>query len=110
MGLGDELMAIERRLAEGGGDEYREVLDDDAIVIIPGAVLDKGACVAAMDESPGWDRIDLGDPRLLEGDGSATVVYAFTGVRGDSTYRATLASTYRLPQRTLLLHQQTPEP
>jgi hypothetical protein len=110
MGLVDELMHIENRLATGGGAEYREVLADDALVIVPGAVLDKTACVAAMDSSPGWDEVRLDDARLVEGAETATAVYRFFGRRGDAEYRATLASTYRLPQRELLLHQQTPDP
>jgi len=48
MDLLEDLLQIERRLATGRGAEYREVLTDDALVIVPGAVLDKNACVAAM--------------------------------------------------------------
>jgi hypothetical protein len=103
-------MQIEHRLATGRGDTYREVLADDALVIVPGAVLDKDACVAAMDESPGWDSVTLGPARIIHDDATATVVYRFDGVRGATTYSATLASTYRLqPERRMVLHQQTPE-
>ena len=109
MTLAHDLMKIERRLAAGAGDIYGDVLAEDAVVIVPGAVLDKAACVAAMDSSPGWDTVALDEPRVVEGDGFASVVYRFTGTRGDSTYRATLASSYRLPERALFLHQQTPE-
>lgn len=109
MDLSDELMQIEHRLATGGGAVYSEVLADDALVVVPGAVLDKAACVAAMNDSPGWDEVVLESPQLVESGDVASVIYRFTGVRGDSTYRATLASSYRLPQRTLVLHQQTPD-
>lgn len=112
MSLVDELMALEHRLARGRGADYQEVLADDALVVVPGAVLDKEACVAAMDDSPGWDRVDLRDPRLLGRSGVATVVYEFEGWRGDWCYRAVLASTYAEEQdgRRLVLHQQTPAP
>lgn len=102
-------MQIERRLATGRGAEYVDVLADDAVVVVPGAVLDKAACVAAMDDSPGWDEVTLEPPRVVEGEGFASVIYRFTGIRGGSTYRATLASTYRLPELKLILHQQTPD-
>jgi hypothetical protein len=108
MELREELMEIERRLARGRGDEYRDVLADEALVIVPGAVLDKSACVAAMDSSPGWDEVTLVEPRLIESHGCATVVYRFDGVRGGTTYSATLSSTYQMPEKKLLLHQQTP--
>ncbi len=104
-----ELMQIENRLATAHGSDYDEALSDDAIVIVPGAVLDKAACVAAMDASPGWQSFSLHDARLLEGDGVAVVVYRFSGVRPDSTYTATLASSYRMPERRLFLHQHTPD-
>lgn len=108
MSVSERLMTIERRLAEGSGPDYEEVLSKDALVVVPGAVLDKAQCVAAMNESPGWDRVELGSPRVIEGPGVATVVYEFTGVRGDTTYTAVLSSSYRLPEATLYLHQQTP--
>ncbi|MBD8079009.1 nuclear transport factor 2 family protein [Cellulosimicrobium arenosum] len=105
----DELMTIERRLAQGKGTDYEQVLRDDALVVVPGAVLDKAACVAAMDDSPGWDEVDLGPPRLVLSQDTATVVYAFRGRRGESRYRATLASTYVHDgdRWRLLVHQHT---
>ena len=112
MGVVDELMAIERELALGRGDVYARVLHDDAVVVVPGAVLTRAECVAAMDESAGWDDIDLAEPRLVESGTTATVVYGFTGVRGTSTYTATLASTYTRDDGgawRLLVHQQTPQ-
>ena len=104
-----ELMQIEHRLASGRGDVYREVLADDAIVIVPGAVLDTAQCVAAMDSSPGWDTVSFDEARLVESDGMAAVVYRFRGERAGIIYAATLASSYRMPECRLLLHQHTPD-
>lgn len=112
MSVADELMDIERGLAQGAGEAYARTLSDDAVVVVPGAVLDKAACVAAIDGSPGWDEVELGDPQLLESGATATVVYPFRGVRGRETVRATLSSTYRRDEAggwRLVLHQQTPE-
>ncbi|MEP7762898.1 nuclear transport factor 2 family protein [Sanguibacter sp. 25GB23B1] len=109
MSIVDDLMSSERRLATGAGTDYDAVLHDDALVIVPGAVLDKQECVAAMDASPGWDSVDLREPRLLRTAETATVVYSFIGQRGSTTYEATLASTYVRQDDTwrLLVHQQT---
>lgn len=106
----DELLAIDDRLALGTGADYAEVLHDDAVVVVPGAILDKAGCVAAMDASPGWDDVELGDARLVRGGDTATIVYRFTGRRGEETYTATLASTYVWVDDgwRLLLHQHTP--
>lgn len=110
MSTTDDLVAIDRRLAKGRGAEYAEVLHDDALVIVPGAVLDKPACVAAMDDSPGWDAFEIKDVRTVATDATTTIAYAFTGRRADATYRATLASTYVRDGDgwRLLLHQHTP--
>lgn len=107
----DELLAIDDRLARGAGGDYAEVLHDDAVVVVPGAVLDKAGCVAAMDASPGWDDADLGDAHLVRGGDTATIVYRFTGRRGEDTYVATLTSTYVRADDgwRLLLHQHTPD-
>jgi len=101
-------MDIEHRLALGRGAEYREVLADDALIVVPGAVLTASECIAAMDDSPGWDEVTLQDVRMIADAATASVVYEFRGQRGETEYTATLASTYRLPSRRLVLHQQTP--
>ncbi|MGO1316458.1 MAG: nuclear transport factor 2 family protein [Cellulomonadaceae bacterium] len=106
------LMALESRLAAGSGTVYDELLDDGALVIVPGAVLDKAACVRAMNESPGWDMFQITDEHFVETQSTVTVVYRFTGRRGADVYAATLASTY-VPSNAgwrLALHQQTPDP
>ncbi|WP_075740777.1 MULTISPECIES: nuclear transport factor 2 family protein [Actinoalloteichus] len=105
-----ELLAVERRLAHGSGEDYAAVLHEDALVIVPGAVLDKAQCIDAMNSSPGWDETSFTDERLVETEHTATVVYTFAGRRGASTYTATLASTYLRhgDGGRLLVHQQTP--
>jgi len=106
-------MTIEADLALGRGAEYERALHDDAVVVVPGAVLSKAECVRAMDASPGWDTVDLGEPRLVGSRTTATVVYPFVGMRGRTTYRAILSSTYTRDEDgrwRLLLHQQTPQP
>ncbi|MBB5923376.1 hypothetical protein FHR81_004447 [Actinoalloteichus hoggarensis] len=110
MSVLNELLAVEKRLAHGSGDDYAEVLHDDALVIVPGAVLDRAQCIAAMNSSPGWDETAFSDTRLIETVHTATVAYTFTGRRDDATYSATLASTYlrRDGDWRLLVHQQTP--
>jgi hypothetical protein len=113
MGVVDELMVIEGELALGRGAEYERVLHDEAVVIVPGAVLTKAECVQAMDASPGWDTVELGEPRLVESMSTVTLVYPFVGTRGSTTYRATLSSTYTRDAHgrwRLLLHQHTPQP
>lgn len=107
-----ELLEIERELAQGDGVDYRRHLREDAVVIVPGQVLDRDGTVAAMDASPGWDRISIENERLLPlGADAATIAYCFRGHRGDFEYRADMASTYVRDDDgswQLVVHQQTP--
>ncbi|GAB3616022.1 hypothetical protein GCM10027416_05790 [Okibacterium endophyticum] len=106
------LLDLERQLAAGRGAVYSEILADDALVIVPGAILDKQECVVAMDSSPGWDATELSEARLTTCGDAHTLIYRFAGKRGNERYTATLASTYvrRDRQWHLLLHQHTPDP
>jgi hypothetical protein len=107
----DELLEIEHTLAVGGGDEYREHLADDAVVIIPAQALDKRETVAAMDRSPGWDEVEISDPEVREiGDQGAVLTYRFRGQRGEDAYGALMTSAYSKNGSgwKLVLHQQTP--
>jgi ketosteroid isomerase-like protein len=114
MRLLEQFLASERRLTEGDGDAYRELLTDDAVVVVPGQVLDKEACAAAIDASGGWDEVALDDARLVHvDDDAAFVTYRFTGRRGESArYAALMTSLYtrRDGAWRLALHQQTPLP
>ena len=107
-----ELLEIEHALATGGGDEYREHLADDAIVIIPAQALDKGETVAAMERSPGWDEVEISEPHVRQiRDDAAVLTYSFRGRRGtDQAYGALMSSAYARDNGTwkLVLHQQTP--
>lgn len=109
--LADTLLPLERALAAGGGDAYRERLAEEAVIVVPGAVLDRVSCIAAMDASAGWDDFAFEGVRALPvGSDAGMLTYTFTGRRGDQTYRAVLTSVYvkRDGEWLMVLHQQTP--
>jgi hypothetical protein len=109
--LADTLLPLERALAGGGGDEYRARLAEEAVVIVPGAVLDRDSTVAAMDASSGWDDFAFEGVRALPiGDDAGLLTYTFEGRRGAQHYRAVLSSVYvrRDGDWRMVLHQQTP--
>lgn len=108
----DELLRIEHELGTGGGDAYRRHLVDDAVVVVPGAVLDREACAEAMDASPGWDEHAIDDARVLHPTAdTAVLTYRWRSRRGESTYAAVMSSVYvrRDGAWRLVLYQQTPE-
>jgi hypothetical protein len=109
----EQLMVIEEQLADGSGDAYRRHLADDAVVVVPGAVLDRDACAAAMDASPGWDEREITDVRTTSvSPGGAMLTYRWRSRRGEEVYAAVMSSVYvrRDDAWQLILHQQTPEP
>jgi hypothetical protein len=112
MDLKDTLLRIEHELAHGGGAEYRRHLVDEALVIVPGQLLDKDATVQAIEASPGWDEVTIEDSQLVALSGtSAALSYRFSGRRGaDFSYEALMSSVYvrRDDGWKLALHQQTP--
>ncbi len=110
----ETLMEIERELAEGDGSAYQDRLSDDAIVVLPGRVLDKPTTVAVMGGSPAWDGLEFRNGRLhvLDED-TAILTYRFEGRRGYERYDAVLSSTYVRGHGgdwELAFHQQTPLP
>jgi hypothetical protein len=109
----DELLAIERELGDGPGDAYRRHLTEDAVVVVPGAVLGREECAAAIDASGGWDEREISDARTTAiGPDSAVLTYRWRSRRGDTTYAAVMSTVYvrRDGAWRVVLHQQTPEP
>ena len=109
----EKLIGLERELAAGGAEEYRHRLSKDAVVIVPGARLDKEETISAMGESEGSEEFSIESPNLLElGAGASAVSYDFFGRRGDLNYSTTLTSVYveGTEGPELKLHQQTPLP
>ncbi|MFC7945296.1 DUF4440 domain-containing protein [Microbacterium oxydans] len=104
-----EELLIDWRLAHEGAPAYEELLHEDARVIVPGAVLDREECIAAIRASKPWREAAL---TLLwhrtTGDGWI-VAYRFQGQR-DEVYSAVMSSLYVYTDQgsRLLLHQQTP--
>jgi ketosteroid isomerase-like protein len=110
--LRDTLLQIEHTLGGGSGDTYREHLTDDAVVVVPGAAIDKEQTAFAIDATPGWDEFEISDARAVELSGdTAFLTYRWSSRRGDDTYEALMSSVYvRQADGTwkLALHQQTP--
>jgi uncharacterized protein DUF4440 len=107
------LLQIEEELAPGSGEAYRRHLADDAVVVVPGAVLTRDECIAAIDTAAPWDEHTISGARTtrLAAD-SAVLTYRWRSRRGDERYAAIMSSVYarRDGDWRLVLHQQTPQP
>jgi hypothetical protein len=112
--MAQQLLRIEHELARGDGATYEQHLTEEAVVVIPGDTLDRAATVEAMDASPGWDEVSIGEEEVRElGPHVALLTYLFRGRRGQDHYAATLSSAYVRDDEgcwKLAFHQQTPHP
>jgi hypothetical protein len=111
MDLEATLLGIESALAAGGADAYRQHLADEALVVVPGMVLDREATIEAIASSPGWDVATMDDATTLRlSEDTAVITYRFDGRRGEEAYVALLSSVYvsREGRWLLAFHQQTP--
>ena len=109
--VAEDLLRIEHQLARGDGATYEQHLADEALVVIPGGTLDKPATVEAMDSSPRWDEVSIGEERVRElGADAVLLTYSFQGRRGEAHYAAKLSSAYVRDgdDWKLAFHQQTP--
>ncbi len=66
--LRDTLLEIERTLGGGTGDDYREHLTDDAVVVVPGAAIDREQTAFAIDSTPGWDEFEISEEKRRRAD------------------------------------------
>jgi hypothetical protein len=108
-----DLLRIEEELAPGSSEAYRRHLADDAVVVVPGAVLTRDECIAAIGAAAPWDEHAIGDARTVRlGADAAVLTYRWHSRRGDEHYAAVMSSVYahRDGAWRLVLHQQTPQP
>lgn len=104
-----------RALATAGAaaDFYRDVLDDDAVMVFPAMVLRGPDEILPTMAGPPWDAFRLLDVTVtLPGADTGVVTYRVDARRGDHPYRAWLTSVYvrRTEGWRLVLHQHSPDP
>ncbi|WP_369259551.1 nuclear transport factor 2 family protein [Geodermatophilus amargosae] len=114
-----ELLALERRgwdaLCDGTAAAfYGEVMTDDGVMVLAdGAVMERGAVVAALGASPPWHHYDLADVRPVPaGDDAAALLYTGRGWRDadGEPFTAVMTSLYVRDggRWRLALYTQTP--
>jgi hypothetical protein len=91
-----------------------EWLADDAVMIVPGMVIDRATFLHAVADEEPWASHHIEDPRAVQvTDDAAALVYRVTARReGQSEFAGLLTSVYakRADRWQLVLHQQTPMP
>lgn len=113
----DAVIALERQgwdalCRSTGGQFYGDLMTPEGLMIlVNGAVLDRGAVVSSLSDAPAWDRYELADERLVPlGAGTVALVYRASAFRGEQApFDAIMTSTYVLVDGAprLALYQQT---
>jgi Domain of unknown function (DUF4440) len=92
----------------------QEWLADDAVLIVPGAVIDREDFLTALPDEQPWSGHRIEDARTIWlTDNSAALVYRVTAQRdGKPEFVALMTSVYvkRVDRWELVVHQQTPMP
>jgi hypothetical protein len=91
-----------------------EWLADDAVMIVPGMVIDRATFLHAVADEEPWASHQIEDPRAIQlTDDAAALVYRVMARRvGQPEFVGLLTSVYakRADRWQLVLHQQTPMP
>lgn len=99
-----------------GGPFYRDLMTEDAVMVLAdGSLLDREAVAASLEHAPPWATYRIDDPRLLRlGPDAAGLVYRGTASRGAGgpDFVAAMSSVYRRVEQEwrLVLYQQTVVP
>jgi hypothetical protein len=111
-----EVAGWDALVAGHGAQYYDETMTPEAVMVVPGAVLERADAIDALARATPWSDYEIEDAEVvpLWGDG-ITLVYRVTAHRpNEPEYRALMSSTYVRDATdepwTLAFHQQTPLP
>ena len=110
----ERVWSFEEGLWLGGPDHYRELVDDECLMVLPQPpyVLGGAQAIEAVAHTPRWERAELSERRVSRPqEGLIVIAYRAKAARGDETYEAHCTSTYRRLGHDawrVVQHQQTP--
>jgi ketosteroid isomerase-like protein len=106
---------FEKSLWTGDADHYRELIDDECLMVLPEPpyVMTGQQAIEAVADTPRWSRVELSDQRIARPqEGLIVIAYEAEAYRdGQKAYKARCTSTYRRldhEQWRVIQHQQTP--
>jgi hypothetical protein len=78
-----------------GGAYYQREMTDDALMIVPGAVITRDEVVAYFDQAAPWESYGIHEPAIIRlGEHAGVVVYRATARRGDVVAELNMSTTY----------------
>ncbi|MCU1441960.1 MAG: hypothetical protein JWQ59_110 [Cryobacterium sp.] len=94
-----------------GGEYYRMTMTRDALMVVPGAVINREQVAASFATAPPWDSYELREPAVIRlGERAGILVYRARAVRGNETVELRMSTTYLFEDGgwCIAAHQQTP--
>lgn len=106
---------FEKSLWTGDADHYRELIDDECLMVLPEPpyVMTGQQAIEAVAATPRWSRVELSGQQIARPqEGLIVIAYEAEAYRdGQKAYKAHCTSTYRRldhEQWRVIQHQQTP--
>jgi hypothetical protein len=110
----DRVWSFEKSLWTGDADHYRELVDDECLMVLPTPpfVLSGAQAVEAVAATPRWSSIEITKGQISRPqEGLIIIAYHAKASRDDESYEANCTSTYRRMSHEVwrvVQHQQTP--
>ncbi|MDO9428478.1 MAG: DUF4440 domain-containing protein [Methylobacterium sp.] len=110
----DRVWSFEKSLWDGSPDHYRELIDDECLMVLPHPpfVLSGQQAIEAVANTPRWTSVAFSKEQIARPqEGIIVVAYQVAASRDDETYEANCTSTYRRLEHEVwrvIQHQQTP--
>lgn len=107
---------FEQSLWLGGADRYRELVDDECLMVLPAPpfVMSGAQAIEAVADTPRWDDVKFSNGQIARPqEGLIVIAYDAHARRGDKSYQAFCTSTLRRlahEEWRVVQHQQTLPP
>jgi hypothetical protein len=106
---------FEKSLWTGGADRYRELVDDQCVMVLPTSpwVFSGAEAIEAVSDTPRWSEVTFSEQRVIRPEEGLIVIayHARASRDGGEAYEAYCTSTLRRlahEQWRVVSHQQTP--
>ncbi len=110
----NRVWSFEKSLWTGDADHYRELVDDECLMVLPQPpfVMSGRQAIEAVADTPRWTEVTLAGGQISRPqEGLIVIAYHAKAARDDKTYEAHCTSTYRRIEHEVwrvVQHQQTP--
>ena len=110
----DRVWAFEKSLWVGDADHYRELIDDECLMVLPQPpfVMSGRQAIEAVADTPRWSDVAISNGQISRPqEGLIVIAYNAKASRAEETYEANCTSTYRRLSHEVwrvVQHQQTP--